>query len=178
MTPTSGSICCSQPVKALSTALMTKEMSSSSATLRMSPNESSRCLTKLPMPMPSVFTFRFQMSLMLSCSVTKKVVAAKISVPTPMAVATGPLLLQGEAGNAVLQEFGRIGPDQALHLPVNLARHGLAAIHCAGHGDDNEQQRRQRKNGVVRQRRRVPKRVVVAELAGRGLEDGQTSENL
>jgi len=78
-------------VKALSTALTTKEMSSSRATLRMSPNERKRCLRKAPMPTPSVFTFRFQMSLMLSCKVTKNVVAAKMSVPMPMSVASGPL---------------------------------------------------------------------------------------
>ena len=65
-TPTSGNSCCNQPVKALSTALTTKEISNNKATLRISPNDRNRCLINAPMPTPVVFTFRFQMSLMLS----------------------------------------------------------------------------------------------------------------
>ena len=90
-TPISGNTCCSHPVNTLSTALITKETNSNRATLRMSPNERNRCLINAPMPTPWVFTLRFQISLMLSCRVTKKVVAVKMSVPTPMAVAK-PLL--------------------------------------------------------------------------------------
>ena len=116
-TPIMGNACCSQPVKALSTALTTNEMSSSSATLKIKPKDNTRCLMKAPMPMPSVLTFRFQMSLMLSWSVTKKVVAAKISVDTPMAVATGPRCCRVNLAMLSSRNFAESTPTSPFSCP-------------------------------------------------------------